>query len=89
MLDLTGRADGRRFNIIDVVMVSAMGPPGGGRTFITERSLDASLTAWSVRMGERSSDLLRTKAALQHALGPDSFLAYSLTTKSRIEDGIL
>ena len=26
-----------RFNIIDVVMVSAMGPPGGGRTFITER----------------------------------------------------
>ncbi|CAK9014441.1 unnamed protein product [Durusdinium trenchii] len=26
----------RRFNIIDVVMVSAMGPPGGGRTFITE-----------------------------------------------------
>jgi len=26
-----------KFNIIDVVMVSAMGPPGGGRTFITER----------------------------------------------------
>ncbi|CAE7602693.1 Dnah1 [Symbiodinium sp. CCMP2456] len=48
-----------RFNIIDVVMVSAMGPPGGGRTFITERSLDASL-AVIVRIGERSSDLLRT-----------------------------
>ena len=31
-----------RFNIIDVVMVSAMGPPGGGRTFITERPW----TAW-------------------------------------------
>jgi dynein heavy chain len=25
------------FKIIDVIMVSAMGPPGGGRTFITER----------------------------------------------------
>jgi len=26
-----------KFNIVDVIMVSAMGPPGGGRTFITER----------------------------------------------------
>eukprot|EP00930_Biecheleria_cincta_P014239 TRINITY_DN1233_c0_g1_i1.p1 TRINITY_DN1233_c0_g1~~TRINITY_DN1233_c0_g1_i1.p1 ORF type:complete len:4262 (-),score=887.85 TRINITY_DN1233_c0_g1_i1:333-13118(-) len=26
-----------KFDIIDVVMVSAMGPPGGGKTFITER----------------------------------------------------
>eukprot|EP00929_Paragymnodinium_shiwhaense_P087548 TRINITY_DN476_c0_g5_i1.p1 TRINITY_DN476_c0_g5~~TRINITY_DN476_c0_g5_i1.p1 ORF type:complete len:2570 (-),score=757.67 TRINITY_DN476_c0_g5_i1:167-7876(-) len=26
-----------KFDIIDTIMVSAMGPPGGGRTFITER----------------------------------------------------
>jgi len=26
-----------QFSIVDVIMVSAMGPPGGGRTFITER----------------------------------------------------
>ena len=57
--DQTGRADVSRFNIIDVVMVSAMGPPGGGRTFITERTLDASkrVARVTVRIGERSSDV--------------------------------
>lgn len=31
------RKELKKFDIIDVIMVSAMGPPGGGRTYITER----------------------------------------------------
>eukprot|EP00746_Dinoflagellata_sp_MGD_P006891 gnl/MRDRNA2_/MRDRNA2_113587_c0_seq1.p1 gnl/MRDRNA2_/MRDRNA2_113587_c0~~gnl/MRDRNA2_/MRDRNA2_113587_c0_seq1.p1 ORF type:complete len:2479 (+),score=556.96 gnl/MRDRNA2_/MRDRNA2_113587_c0_seq1:117-7439(+) len=31
------RKELKAFEIVDLIMVSAMGPPGGGRTFITER----------------------------------------------------
>ena len=65
-------------------MVSAMGPPGGGRTFITERNLVAVNRNFAVifglldaycacaAVGQLVGDAvlpLRPEATLQHALG--------------------
>ena len=65
-----------RFNIIDAVMVSAMGPPGGGRAFITERPWDSmeggsmqGAISLSGKGGgfQEAINALRPEAALQHA----------------------
>jgi len=52
------------FTITDVIMVSAMGPPGGGRTFITERlKRHYSTTAYSDLSDDSITQIFQTISA--------------------------
>jgi len=55
------RKELKKFDITDVIMVSAMGPPGGGRTFITERlKRHYSTLAYTEFQDESITQIFRT-----------------------------
>jgi len=64
-----------KFDIIDVIMVSAMGPPGGGRTFITERlKRHYSTTAYTDLQEDSIKQIFKTITAYFFATFDESVL---------------
>ncbi|CAE6938378.1 DNAH1 [Symbiodinium sp. CCMP2592] len=58
------RKELKKFDITDMIMASAMGPPGGGRTFITERlKRHYNVLAYSDLQDESISQIFRTIAS--------------------------
>ncbi|CAJ1398655.1 unnamed protein product [Effrenium voratum] len=58
------RKELKKFDITDMVMASAMGPPGGGRTFITERlKRHYNVLAYSELQDESIAQIFQTMTA--------------------------